>query len=116
MSRSSARWWLNVCRSSSRRWAATAISQRTRKALAEAKARGTTREGKPFTPGNAKMIADMKAAAAERDAALRETLRPMIGLSSRAIAERLKELSIAAPRGGAWSHETVQRVMARPGW
>jgi DNA invertase Pin-like site-specific DNA recombinase len=92
------------------------ISQRTRKSLAEAKARGTTREGKPFTPGNAKMIADMKAAAAERDAALRETLRPMIGLSSRAIAERLKELSIAAPRGGAWSHETVQRVMARPGW
>jgi len=38
---------------------------------------------------------------AQRDASLRETLRPMIGLSSRVIAAKLNELGIAAPRGGA---------------
>jgi hypothetical protein len=49
--------------------------------------------------GNKKMIADMHAKAAERD-----TLRPMIGLSSRAIAANLSEMGIETPRGGtAWS-------------
>ncbi len=65
--------------------------------------------------GNAQIIADTQVAAA-RDAALRDTLRPMIGLAPRAIAEKLTELSIQTPRGGkVWSHRTVQRVMARPG-
>ena len=57
----------------------------------------------------------MADAAAARDAALRETLAPMAGLSSRAIAERLTELGIEPPRGGAWSHKTVLRMMARLG-
>jgi hypothetical protein len=39
----------------------------------------------------------------------------MIGMSSRVIAAKLNELKIAAPRGGAWSHKTTQRVMARLG-
>jgi DNA invertase Pin-like site-specific DNA recombinase len=85
------------------------ISQRTAAGLAAAKARGVIL-------GNAKMIAEQQAKAAERDAALRETLRPMIGMSSRAIAAKLNEVKIAAPRGGAWSHKAVQRVMARLGW
>jgi DNA invertase Pin-like site-specific DNA recombinase len=85
------------------------ISQRTAAGLAAAKARGVKL-------GNEKMIADMRAKAAERDAALRDTLRPMIGLSSRAIAAKLTDMGIEAPRGGAWSYKTVQRVMARLGW
>ncbi len=85
------------------------ISQRTSAGLQAAKARGVVL-------GNAAMIAEQQAKTAERDASLRETLRPMIGLSSRVIAAKLNELGIAAPRGGAWSHKTVQRVMARLGW
>jgi len=85
------------------------ISQRTKDGLAAAKARGVKL-------GNEKMIADMQAAAARRDEALREVLRPMIGLPSRTIAAKLNDLGIAAPRGGAWSHKTVQRVIARLGW
>jgi DNA invertase Pin-like site-specific DNA recombinase len=52
-------------------------------------------------------------AAAERDEALRETLESMEGMSARAIAKRLNELGIEPPRGGAWSHMTVLRMMAR---
>ena len=86
------------------------ISQRTKDGLAAAKARGVVL-------GNAKMIGEQQALAARRDAALRETLRPMIGMPSRAIAEKLTALGIDTPRGGtAWSYKTVQRVMARLGW
>ena len=67
--------------------------------------------------GNDQMIADMQVATAARDAALRDTLRPMIGLPSRMIAAKLTEMGIQTPRGGtAWSHKTVQRVMARLGF
>src|SRR5262245_15324129 len=59
------------------------------------------------------MIADQQAAAAERDEALRETLRPMVGLPSHTIAARLTETGVQSPRGGPWSHNTVQRVLAR---
>src|SRR6476620_10537425 len=72
------------------------ISQRTSAGLQAAKERGVKL-------GNDKMIADMQAAAATRDAALHDTLRPMIGLSSRTIAAKLTAMGIASPRGGAWS-------------
>ena len=36
----------------------------------------------------------------------------MVDMSSRAIAETLTELGIESPRGGAWSHLTVIRMMA----
>jgi hypothetical protein len=39
----------------------------------------------------------------------------MVGMSSRAIAQRLTELGIEPPRGGAWSYQTVLRMMARLG-
>jgi DNA invertase Pin-like site-specific DNA recombinase len=84
------------------------ISERTKVGLAAAKARGTVL-------GNAKMIAQQQQLAAERDEALRETLKPMIGLPTRTIAARLNELGIAAPRGGAWSQSTALRVMRRLG-
>ena len=85
------------------------VSQRTKAGLQAAKARGV-RLG---NPAQAKAMAD---AAAARDAELRPVLQPMVGLTSRAIAEQLNSRGIAAPRGGRWSHVTVQRVMARLGW
>ena len=49
--------------------------------------------------------------------AQRGAVRPMIGMASRAIAAKLSEMGIETPRGGtAWSHKTVQRVMARLGF
>jgi DNA invertase Pin-like site-specific DNA recombinase len=84
------------------------ISQRTSAGLQAAKARGVVL-------GNAQMIVDQKAAAAARDEAVREVLVPMVGQSARSIAAKLTEMRIAAPRGGAWSYKTVQRMMARLG-
>jgi len=86
------------------------ISERTRSALAAAKARGVQlgSYGKVLSAKNA-------AAAAERDAALRETLAPMVGLPSRTIAEKLNAPGHEAPRGGLWSHVSVLRMMARLG-
>jgi DNA invertase Pin-like site-specific DNA recombinase len=86
------------------------ISRRTKEALAEAKAKGA-KLGK-FGPV---LAARNRAAAAARDEALRETLAPMVGMSSRAIAQRLTELGIEPPRGGAWSYQTVLRMLARLG-
>ncbi len=82
------------------------ISQRTREALAAAKARGV-KLGNPALP------AQQAAAAARRDEALRETLASMEDMSARATAKRLNELGIESPRGGAWSHMTVLRVKTR---
>ena len=39
----------------------------------------------------------------------------MAGMPSRAIAEWLTEKGIKPPRGGAWSYQTVLRIMARLG-
>ena len=83
------------------------ISQRTSAGLQAAKARGV-KLGNPAAGEEA-------AAAAARDAALRDTLASMAGLPSRAIAQRLTELGIEPPRGGAWSQKTVLRMMARLG-
>jgi DNA invertase Pin-like site-specific DNA recombinase len=84
------------------------ISQRTVAGLAAAKARRVR-----FGATRAALAA--KNAAAARDEAPREMLQPMVGMSSRAIAEKLTELGIESPRGGAWSHLTVIRMMARLG-
>ena len=86
------------------------ISQRTSAGLAAAKARGV----KLGSFGTV-LAAKNAAAAAARDEALRSTLAPMAGMSSRAIAQRLTQLGIEAPRGGAWSYQTVLRVMSRLG-
>ena len=84
------------------------ISQRTSAGLQAAKARGVRL-------GNPEQARINAAAAAARDEALRDTLVPMVGMPSRAIAERLNQLGIAAPRGGTWAHKTVLRVMSRLG-
>jgi DNA invertase Pin-like site-specific DNA recombinase len=84
------------------------ISQRTKDALRKAKERGVVL-------GDAGLGAKSKAAAAARDEALRTTLAPMAGMPFRAIAEQLNSRGIAAPRGGAWEHKSVLRMMARLG-
>ena len=85
------------------------ISQRTIAGLAAAKARG-----RKLGSSVGKLAAENAADAAARDEALRPT-GSMAGLSSRAIAPALTEQGIEPPRGGAWSHQTVLRMMARLG-
>ena len=82
------------------------ISQRTRAGLAAAKARGVKL-------GNPELAARQAADAAARDEALRPVLVSMAGQSSRAIAQALTEQGVEPPRGGAWSYQTVLRMMAR---
>jgi DNA invertase Pin-like site-specific DNA recombinase len=84
------------------------ISERTRNALAAAKARGVRL-------GNPKLAADNAAAAADRDAMLRPVLDQLQGKTLREIAQALTSRGIEAPRGGAWNATTVMRAMRRLG-
>jgi DNA invertase Pin-like site-specific DNA recombinase len=84
------------------------ISERTKVALAAAKARGVKLGNQALADAN-------KAEAAARDAGLRPVLVELAGKSLRAIAAELSARSIAAPRGGAWSAVTVMRAMKRLG-
>jgi DNA invertase Pin-like site-specific DNA recombinase len=84
------------------------ISERTKVALAAAKARGVQL-------GNPKLGPDSKAAAAERDSALRPILAELAGKTLREIAGELTDRGIASPRGGAWNQVTVMRAMRRLG-
>jgi len=84
------------------------ISERTKAALAEAKARGV-QLGRSVTA----LVAANKAAAAERDASLKAMFIELNGKSYQAIADELTNRAIAAPRGGAWNAMTVMRAMRR---
>ena len=84
------------------------IAQRTREALAAAKARGV-RLGNP-----AQALAN-KAHAAARDARLRPILEELRGLTFREIAQALTDRGIPAPRGGTWSAMSAMRSMKRLG-
>src|SRR4051794_35484183 len=97
---------------------AAMISQRTRAALAAAKARGV----KLGNPANLRNQLDgsargnAKATRADKRAA---DLLPIIallktgGASLRQIAEGLTRRGIPAPRGGAWSAVAVKRILDR---
>ena len=95
------------------------ISERTRDALAAAKARGVVL-GASGPANLCRHIEERQQASA----AFRERLLPVLtgfaaqGLSRRAMVDRLNELGIKAPRGGVWSLGQVQRVLgfngARP--
>jgi DNA invertase Pin-like site-specific DNA recombinase len=78
------------------------ISQRTRDALAAAKARGVVL-------GNAKLAKANKAAAAARDAVVEPILRELTDLSSRDVADELERRGYVIP----W--RTVHRMRQRLG-
>jgi DNA invertase Pin-like site-specific DNA recombinase len=88
------------------------ISERTKAALAAAKARGT-KLGK-----NGKKLAAANRAAADQSAA---DLKPLLsksiaaGLTRAEIADTLNRQGIPTARGGKWHATTVQRIVARLG-
>ena len=90
------------------------ISSRTRAALAAAKARGI--QLGTTGPANLRRHVEQRVAGA---VAFSERLRDLLavwrsaGLSQRAIVEKLNELEIGAPLGGAWSLLQLQRVLGR---
>ena len=81
------------------------ISQRTKEALAAAKARG-----KQLGSSGKKLAAENAAAAAARDADLEPVLRELSGLSSRAAAAEIERRGL-----GKLSYKTVMRARARLG-
>jgi DNA invertase Pin-like site-specific DNA recombinase len=87
------------------------ISERTRDALAAAKARGVVLGA--TGPANLKTCNDQRQRKAQE---FRDRLRPVLdgmvaqGLSRRAMVMRLNDLGIKAPMGGAWSLGQVQRL------
>jgi DNA invertase Pin-like site-specific DNA recombinase len=83
------------------------ISQRTKDALAAAKAKGVKLGGI-----NAGGIRDREEAR-ERAEALRPLLAELAGLSLAAIAAELNARGVATPNGRRWHPETVSRVQRR---
>lgn len=94
-------------------WERDQISERTKAALAAAKARGV--ELGATGPENLRRCNDLRQQEAQ---AFRDRLQPVLagllakGLSRRAIVTRLNELGIKTPMGGAWSYAQVQRFAA----
>ncbi|AWU95758.1 recombinase family protein [Azospirillum ramasamyi] len=93
------------------------ISQRTKAALAAAKARGT-RLGNPQGFGGAVYRDGGKAAQVAADG-FASTVIPTIqrlqgeGLSLNAISKRLGEMGVRTARGGAWTAQSVKNVLSR---
>lgn len=91
-------------------WERDQISERTKAALAAAKARGVVLGA--TGPANLKTCNDQRQQKARE---FRQRLRPVLdgmaaqGLSRRAMVDRLNDLGIKAPMGGAWSLGQVQR-------
>jgi DNA invertase Pin-like site-specific DNA recombinase len=98
------------------------IGERTKAALAAAKARGVTRAGKPFTIGNPR-IDDARGAAlaairneADRFAAnVAPLIRPLRdqGLTLAEIAGALEARGVASARGGSWTPGRVAKTLRR---
>jgi DNA invertase Pin-like site-specific DNA recombinase len=93
-------------------WERDQISERTKAALAAAKARGVVLGA--TGPANLKRHTQQRQEAA---GAFQQRLRPVLsgfiaqGLTRRAMVTQLNLLQIKAPRGGAWSLGQVQRVV-----
>jgi DNA invertase Pin-like site-specific DNA recombinase len=95
-------------------WERDQISERTKAALAAAKARGVVLGATGAS--NLKSCNDQRQHKARE---FRDRLRPVLdgmaaqGLSRRAIVGRLNELAIKAPMGGIWSLSQVQRTFRK---
>lgn len=97
-----------------------AISARTKAALAAAKRRGVKLGGLRVGAGNIRQyqaagVAAAKAASHRRLQDIADDLRSLSaeGLSLNAIARRLNEIDIRAPRGGSWTATAVSRALTR---
>lgn len=94
-------------------WERDQISERTKVALAAAKARGVALGA--TGPFNLQRRNEQRQQEAR---AFQKRLQPVLagflsqGLSRRAIVARLNELGIKTPMGGAWSYAQVQRFAA----
>jgi DNA invertase Pin-like site-specific DNA recombinase len=94
-------------------WERDQISERTKAALAAAKARGVVLGA--AGPANLKSCNDLRQQKARE---FRDRLRPVLdgmvaqGLSRRGMVERLNDLEIKAPMGGGWSLGQVQRLIS----
>ena len=90
------------------------ISERTKEALAAAKARGVVLGA--TGPANLKRCNDRRTQRAEE---FRQRIRPVLegmanqGLTRRLMVGRLNDLGIQGPRGGKWSLGQVQRIFEK---
>ena len=94
----------------------TLISERTRAALAAAKARGVELGNRTnLDEARAKGTAVIRAKADQDAARLADVLIPMraAGASLRAMASRLEALGIPTARGGQWQARQVARILDR---
>lgn len=93
-------------------WERDQISERTKKALASAKARGVILGA--TGPANLRRNIEERQEVAKR---FRERLKPVLdgflsqGLTRRGMVEKLNDLGIKAPMGGTWSLGQVQRMV-----
>jgi DNA invertase Pin-like site-specific DNA recombinase len=87
------------------------ISERTKAALARAKANGRRLGNPNLMPDNERRRQEARAFA-ERLRPTLEALRSQ-GMSQRTIVAELNNLGVQAPRGGAWSLIQLQRVLGR---
>jgi DNA invertase Pin-like site-specific DNA recombinase len=83
------------------------ISQRTKDALAAAKARGVV------VGGMRDKSLELQAEARERAEALRPLFAELAGMSANAIAVELNARKVPTPKGGTWHAGTVIRVQRR---
>ena len=82
------------------------IAQRTREALAAAKARGQQL-------GDPNIGRQRQAEALDRAVGLRTVIEPLRGLPAKRISAILNERKVAAPRGGSWQATQVIRLLNR---
>jgi DNA invertase Pin-like site-specific DNA recombinase len=82
------------------------IAQRTKEALAAAKARGQQL-------GNPDIGKLRKAEAEERATHLRSIIEPLRGLPAKRISAILNDRKVTAPRGGSWQATQVIRLLTR---
>lgn len=97
-------------------WERDQISERTRAALAAAKARGVVLGA--TGPANLKRhLTERKAASDAFVARLKPVLEGFVarGMTRRAMVDTLNDLQIKAPRGGTWSLGQVQRLVSASG-